>query len=92
MSGFCPRPGSGRGSALGGCPLGSLGVMLRGAMCYHEALCGGTECCGALCSGGWGVAWLGSCVGGLAWAGVISATHGLGLGLLVGGLYVSLCA
>ena len=58
---ICPRAGSGRGAALGGCFLGCLGVVFRGAMCYHEALCGGTECCGALCSGGlgwpFGVAW-----------------------------------
>ena len=39
---------------------------------------------------GWpfGVAWLGPCAGGSAWAGVAGAAHGLGLGLLVGGQYV----
>ena len=44
--------------------------------CATTRLCGGTECCGALCSGGLGVAfgggvvaWLGSCVRGLAWDG-----------------------
>ena len=37
------------------------------------------------------VAWLGSCVRALAWAGVVGAAHGLGLGLLVGGVYASSC-
>ena len=36
--------------------------------------------------------WLGAYVSDLAWAGMVYAAHGLGLGLLVGGLHVSSCA
>ena len=52
-----------------------------------------TSPCGALCSGGLGLAvrggmaaWLRACVRDLAWAGVVGAMLGLGLGLLVEGL------
>ena len=73
--------------------------MLCAAMCCHGAPCGGTECCGALCYGGLGVAarggtavWLGAYVGDSAWAGVVGAAYGLGMGFQVGGLHVSSCA
>ena len=37
-------------------------------------------------------AWLGACSGDSAWADVAGTAHGLGLGILVGGLYVFSCA
>ena len=88
---FCARPGSGRGDALGGCPLGCLCVVLRRAIRYHGPPCRGIECCGGSTPGCFGdtllggiAAWLGACVGNLAWVGVVGAGQGLGLGLLVG--------
>ena len=89
MYAFCPHPGSGRGAALDGCPLGRPGVVLRLAMWYHEALCSG---CG-LCARAVWVDGLSGWRGGLAW--VVRLRLGMGghgwchawdgAGVLVGG-------
>ena len=88
---FCPRPGPGRGAALGGCPLGCLGVVLRGECATTRLFVVAQRAAGFCARVIWGWPFGGGGRGGLAWVGVVSAAHELGLGLLVGGPYVSLC-
>ena len=67
---LCPRPGSGRGATLGGCPLGCLGVCFAGLFVVVRGAAGlcARVVWGVAFRGGM-VAWLGLCVRGLAWAG-----------------------
>ena len=82
---FRAPPGSGRGVALGGCPLAACVWCFTGQCITIGLSCGGTVCCWVLCSGRLGmgiggcmVARLGVCSGGSAWAGVVDAVRGLG--------------
>ena len=96
---FLAPPKSGRGVALGACPLAACAWCFAGQCVTIGLSCGGTVCCGVLCSGGLGVGIRGCMAarlrarsGDSAWAGVVGAAYGLGLVPLVGGLCVSSCA
>ena len=72
---FRAPPGSGRGVALGGCPLAACAWCFAGSAFTIGLSCGGAVCCGVPCSGGFGVGHLGL-HGGSSW-GVLG---GFGMG------------